>query len=254
MTNELHVPQKVQESWYTFPYHYIASMPPHFGVTKSYDWHLNYISAMTFLLEQIEAEPENGKIVDIGCGDGRFTRELGLRFPEARVTGIDYSHKAIQLARALNIGRQIAFEERNLVENPAEADNDVAILMEVYEHIEPSNADVFLRGVRDMLRPGGVLFLTVPHINHPLSPHHFRHFDSETLRGEVSAYFDVDFIKPFELMTARRKWLNRLLINRLFVLNHPALLARIFSYYMRTMFHCASEGECQRLYVRAVRR
>lgn len=254
MTKNLNAPQKVQESWYAFPYHYLASLPPHFGVAKAYDWHLNYVSAITFLLEQIAAETVRDAIVDIGCGDGRFTRELGLRFPEARVAGVDYSQKAIQLAQALNADLPIAFEARDLIDNPVEADNDLAILMEVYEHIEPSKTGTFLRGVHDMLRPGGVLLLTVPHVNQPIAPHHFRHFDSGTLRREISVYFDVDVIKPFELITARRTWLNRLLINRAFVLNHQGLLNWVFAYYMQTMFHCASEDQCQRLYLRAVRR
>ena len=254
MTHKLTETQQVQEGWYSFPYHYIGKLYPHFSAARAYDWHLNYASAIEFILDQVYAEKYRGKIVDIGCGDGRMTRELATRFPDARLTGIDYSQQAIRLASALNAGGSILFEARDLVDDPFEGDNDVAVLMEVYEHIEPDKADKFLRGVRDTLRSGGVLHLTVPHQNVPLSPHHFRHFDSDMLRREVSQYFDVEVVKPFERMSTRRKWINRILMNRYFILNHQGLLNRIFRYYMNTMFHCEREDQCQRLYIRAIRR
>lgn len=254
MTQEMQETQKVQESWYSFPYHYVTALPPQFGVARVYDWHLNYASAVTFLLDQIAAEDVRAKIIDIGCGDGRLTHELAKRFPDAQLTGIDYSHQAIRLAVALNAGGSMKFEVRDLIDDTLEEDNDVAVLMEVYEHIEPVKADAFLRGVRDTLKPGGVLHLTVPHLNLPLAPHHFRHFDSDVLRDEVAPYFDVDVIKPFERLSRKRRWVNRLLMNRFFILNHQGALNSVFRNYMSTMFHCDREDQCQRLYLRAIRR
>ena len=254
MNNSLKGAQQVQESWYSFPYHYVTSLPPHFGVARIYDWHLNYASTITFLLERIASDPALSSIIDIGCGDGRLTRELAKRFPEAQLTGIDYSQQAIRLASALNPNGSMNFEVHDLNKDLLKGNNDVAVLIEVYEHIEPENASMFLQGVRDTLRPGGILHLTVPHSNVPVAPHHFRHFDSELLRSEVSAHFEIDVIKPFERISSRRKWLNRLLINKFFILNHQGLLNRIFSYYMETMFHCDREDQCQRLYLRAIRR
>lgn len=254
MAHDLKDAQQVQESWYSFPYHYVTALPPKFSVARVYDWHLNYASAVTFLLDRIAAEDKREKIIDIGCGDGRLIHELVKRFPDAHLTGIDYSQQAIRLASALNASGSMSFEARDLIEDPFEGDNDVAVLMEVYEHIEPAKADTFLRGVRDTLRPGGVLHLTVPHRNLPLAPHHFRHFDSELLGREVSACFDVDVIKPFERMSSKRKWMNRLLMNRYFILNHQGALNSVFRNYMNTMFHCDREDQCQRLYLRAIRR
>ena len=254
MEHDLKDAQKVQESWYSFPYHYIATLPPNFGIARVYDWHLQYASAISYLLDRVADEPRRQKIIDIGCGDGRLTHELGKRFPDARLTGIDYSQQAISLASALNTNGSMSFEARDLIKDSFDADNDIAVMMEVYEHIEPADTAKFLRGVRDTLRPGGVLHLTVPHQNTPVAPHHFRHFDSKLLASEVSAYFDIDVIKPFERMSKRRKWINRLLINRYFILNHQGVLDRVYRYYMKTMFFCEREDQCQRLYLRAVRR
>ncbi|MBB3034382.1 class I SAM-dependent methyltransferase [Alteriqipengyuania lutimaris] len=254
MMHTLQDEQKVQESWYSFPYHYVSALPPQFGVARTYDWCLNYVSAITFLLDRIGAEESRSKIIDIGCGDGRLTHELAKRFPDSQLTGIDYSAQAIGLARALNSGANLRFEARDLIADPIEADNDAAALMEVYEHIEPSKADAFLRGVRDTLRPGGVLHLTVPHVNQPLAPHHFRHFTSSVLAAEISQYFEIEELKPFERISGKRRWMNRLLMNRFFVLNHQGALNAVFRHYMKTMFHCEGEDQCQRLYLRAIRR
>ena len=94
-------PQQAQEGFYRFPYHYIASLPPRFGVSRIDGWHLNYVSAVMFLLRQISLEQRLERIIDIGCGDGRFTQELAKKFPGSSVTGLDYSQKAIGLAQAM---------------------------------------------------------------------------------------------------------------------------------------------------------
>src|SRR5690606_26877873 len=93
-------PQQVQEEFYRFPYHYIASMPPKFGVSRIDSWHLNYVSAMAYILEQIASEGRAERIIDVGCGDGRFTQEIARVFPGSSVKGLDYSERAILLANA----------------------------------------------------------------------------------------------------------------------------------------------------------
>lgn len=247
-------PQRVQEDFYRFPYHYISSLPPNFAFSRIDDWHLNYVSAVVFLLQQISLEENLVSIVDVGCGDGRFTQELAKKFPLAKIKGMDYSQKAIGLARAMNNAEQVDFEARDLLTEPVDMDFDVAVLMEVYEHIDPAHAVRFLGGVRDTLRRGGVLHMTVPHVNCPVSPHHFRHFDIETLTREVSEFFDVKEVVPFEKVTSLRRWLYRILANRYFVLNHQKTLNRIFDMYMKKWFVCSHERQCQRIYMRAVRR
>ena len=45
--------------------------------------------------------------------------------------------------------------------------------------------------------------------------------------------------------------LDRLLCNRLFVLNNSRILNAIYKYHKRNLFVCDAEAECQRLYLEA---
>lgn len=254
MPNNMQEQQLVQESWYDFPYHYLTGIPPKFGVARFYDWHLNYASAIDFLLEKIGNDKKRASVVDIGCGDGRLTSELAQRFPDARVAGIDYSERAIGLAKALNARSNIEFVACDLIADPRKDTFDIAVLMEVYEHIEPAKGEAFLHSVKDLMAADGVLHLTVPHVNMPTDPHHFRHFDAATIRAELEKFFTVEEVIPFEKISKKRRWLNRILANKIFILNHDSLLNCVFKYYKSNLFYCSSEAQCQRLYVRAVRR
>jgi hypothetical protein len=48
--------------------------------------------------------------------------------------------------------------------------------------------------------------------------------------------------------------IRSLLVNRLFILNHKRLLRAIYQYHKSHLFFCASESECQRIFVQAVTR
>ncbi|MDC0376153.1 class I SAM-dependent methyltransferase [Pelagibacteraceae bacterium] len=55
-----------------------------------------------FILNEIKKDDQSIKsIVDVGCGDGRITKELSETFNTKKILGIDYSSKAINLAKAL---------------------------------------------------------------------------------------------------------------------------------------------------------
>ena len=246
---------EAQEAEYWFPYHYVAQMPAR-GFAEHFvdEWGINYISTIDFLLSEV-ARLNASSIVDIGCGDGRLTREIAARFDVPRCIGIDYSQRAICLAKAMN--HDIPEQRLSFVAADITAPDvnlgafDVAILMEVFEHIPPCAAPDFLRGVRKLMRPGGRLLLTVPHTNKPVEYKHFQHFDAASIRAWLSPHFTVLRVLPFEKRCLARKVVTSLLSNRFFILNNRRALSFIYRYYMRRLFHCDSEKQCQRLYVEA---
>jgi len=54
------------------------------------------------LLEHIR--PENKRLLDVGCGEGRFGRFLLTNAPVMKYTGVDFTEKLLQYARAGHAG------------------------------------------------------------------------------------------------------------------------------------------------------
>ena len=138
--------QDLQEREYWFPYHYIASFQPNFGHCFLDTWSMCYVSTIEFILEEL-ALVEPGSIIDVGCGDGRLSREVARHFPQLPVLGVDVSSKAIALARAMNTDvENLRFSETDITKSRPEHPFEVAVLMEVLEHIPPSDIAAFVAG------------------------------------------------------------------------------------------------------------
>lgn len=215
-------------------------------------WGINYISTIEFILSKISDSPPES-LIDIGCGDGRLAHEIHLRFPNIKVRGVDYSKRAINLAIAMNQEEHaLDFEQLDITKiNPIEK-YDSAVLMEVFEHIPPNEAIGFLSGVHNSIKPGGVLYLTVPHSNKEVEYKHFQHFTADSITQNLSRFFYISDIIPFEKNNWLRQFFNLLLCNRLFILNNRFLLKVIYRLYKNHLFHCSNEKQCQRLFVRAI--
>jgi cyclopropane fatty-acyl-phospholipid synthase-like methyltransferase len=245
--------QDLQDLEYSFPYHYVSQMPDTGFVQHFVDtWGINYISTIEMMLEAL-GQLDIQNVIDIGCGDGRLAREIHRRFRDLDVVAVDRSTRAISLAQAMNHDLpRIEFKAVDIATLASDRQFDAAILMEVYEHIPLEETHGFLAGVRRILKQGGVLLVTVPHSNKPLEYKHFQHFTGDTLIRDLSEHFEILELKPFERKSLMRSLLNRLLCNRLFVLNHAPTLRWLYAFYRRFLFSCKSEKQCQRLFVKAV--
>ena len=247
--------QSIQEEEYSFPYHYISQFLGG-GFTQHFSdsWGINYVSTIEFLLDRISGCSPTS-IVDIGCGDGRFTRELACRFGGARLCGVDYSEKAINLARAMNQDKpDIEFMACDITRSRDLQGFDAAVLMEVLEHIPLQSVALFLGSVRRLLKDSGHLYITVPHVNKSLEEKHYQHFSIHSLEQQLGDEFSIVDIIPFERRALARRLVSALLANRLFVLNNRRLLSLVYKWYKEHLFDCRGEQDCQRLYVEAVPR
>jgi len=255
MTNDLTIEQSYQEDEYWFPYHYVTQFKK--NQFKHYfldTWSINYCSTIEFLLQKVDADPGT-RIVDIGCGDGRFSRELALAFQFSTVVGIDYSKRAIALASAMNPDiPNLKFQSLDITKKHSLEPFDIAVLMEVFEHLPMKDAGSFMESVRALLKDSGVLILTVPHENKSLEYKHFQHFSIEKIVDYLRPYFDIAEVVPFERISWRRGLILKILSNRLFILNNPRLLSIIYRWYKGNLFFCSSEKECQRIFVKVVAR
>lgn len=249
----LEITQTAQEDEYRFPYHYVSTMPDlvfsqHFVDT----WGINYISTIEFILSKIcETPPES--LIDIGCGDGRLAREIHLKFPNTKVLGVDYSARAINLAKAMNPDyHDLDFKQLDITKTKLPNRYESAVLMEVFEHIPLDEAIEFLSGVHRLIKPDGILYLTVPHTNKGVEYKHFQHFTSDSITQYLGNFFYISEIIPFEKNCRLRRLFNLLLCNRLFILNSRFLLKAMYRIYKNHLFHCNHEKQCQRLFVKAI--
>ena len=218
-----------------------------YAVLQSHDSEINILTYNHIFKLIKHLNPQS--IIDIGCGEGRLTRELHLKFKNSVVHGVDYSIKSINMAKALNSDMNIDFFAKNIIEDSLKRTYDVATLMEVYEHIPPEISNDFLSGIHKLLNNEGILHLTVPHKNVLVSAHHFRHFSVKSLVTELEPYFDIIEVMPFERISIKRKWLMKLFINKFFILNHKTLTTKLYNYYKSSLFYVQKEDQCQRIYI-----
>jgi ubiquinone/menaquinone biosynthesis C-methylase UbiE len=95
------------------------------------------------------------RILDLGCGTGRFSQALATRF-DAEVVAVDPSHKMLEIARGKSHEPRVRYEEGRAEAIPLEAASADMIFTSMTFHHFADRALVG-RECRRVLRPGGVL-------------------------------------------------------------------------------------------------
>jgi len=156
-------------------------------------------------------------VLDAGCGDGLFSRRL----QEAgyRVSGIDFSERAIGFARILAPGAAFeVLDVRALAAEPAfEHRFDAAVLVEVLEHVAPADHARVLAGLFRTVRPGGCLVVTVPSVHlKPVNRWHYKHFTLTECRDLLAAagFTVTDIVGQRRPSVLWSPWFWRLVQNR----------------------------------------
>lgn len=246
------VQQIKQDTEYDFPYHHIPKFRNYFLPLEVWGWSKNYTSAIEFLLQEIKKESLNIKtIFDIGCGDGRLTKELNSEFKNINTVGIDYSSKAIGLATAMN--PDIEFHNIDITLQNSNLHCDAVTLIEVFEHIHQDQCIKFVESISGILNENGILYLTVPHINVPISKKHFQHFDVATLKMYFEKTFAFEDIQYIQKNSFFLRVLNKLMHNNLYVIKNRKLNTLFYNYYKKYHFH-ASKNNCERIYIKLRKR
>ena len=103
--------------------------------------------------------PREGKVLEIGCGGGRFLRALrGVR-PELELVGTDVSKSAMEHMRRLDPGIEARLTTSDAVPG-ADGEFAAVLVIDVLEHVtDPAR---MLDEIHRVLRPGGIFHLHVP--------------------------------------------------------------------------------------------
>ena len=174
------------------------------------------------------------RVLDLGCGTGAFAVELA---EHGEPVGADMSRLALDFARSRGSFGLVQADGSAL---PFQSESfDAAIGLDVFENIEADLAAI--TECARVLRPGGVLVLTVPAFRtlwgpHDVALHHFRRYRRREVRDRLVAAgltpvrlsYSVFFLFPLVLLIrlfekGRRgpaeaslptvpRWLNSLLI------------------------------------------
>ena len=121
---------------------------------------------LTFNLKKYTLE-ENGKMLDVGCGEGRHIFGVMQNFPKMSCIGLDMDIPSIKKAEEGNEYFKSISETRtrffkgSAYEIPFEDNSfDLIICSEVLEHLHEYNAA--LNEMFRVLKPGGKLYASVP--------------------------------------------------------------------------------------------
>ena len=171
--------QTVQEEEYVFPYHYNDIQPENFC-------NIDHLSVLR-TIKKILAPFEGQKLLDAGCGDGRFCYEL--RDENINIVGVDYSERALAFAVAFN--PLVDFRREDLSNLPFEKEFDVITLVEVLEHIPLDKTEQARDSLWRALKDDGRMIISVPSTNQPLSTKHYQHFTKEILVEYLGSKFKL---------------------------------------------------------------
>lgn len=150
------------------------------------------------------------KVIEHGCGTGFVLAELQRIFPQAEVTGADLFAEGLAFARRRFAGTLLQVDVLNAGFKEA---FDAAGFFDVLEHLDD---DVMvLRALREQLRPGGVLLVTVPaHMalwsDYDVTACHRRRYSGRQLTARLAeAGFRVEYCTQFMSVLFPLMWVKR---------------------------------------------
>lgn len=118
-----------------------------------------------FFKKYIYCGNRNFKILDFGCGDGKYFPYFKKLFHEANIYGIEISD--IRVARCKKVGWINVQKIKALEKIPFENNFfDIINFDQVIEHIKSEEVNFYLKEFKRILKPGGKMIVMTP--NYPI--------------------------------------------------------------------------------------
>jgi len=139
---------KIRRSEYKKRGDYHKKLDPHWS------YYPTYLAKKKFVLDILEREPKNSKILDMGCGEGVFIEELVSRgFKNVEGIDLNYSSKLVKRGDILNT----SFPENQF---------DIILFLDVIEHLSFIDQERALAEIRRILKDDGKLIISIPNLAH----------------------------------------------------------------------------------------
>lgn len=106
----------------------------------------------------LEAVPQGGTVVDLGCGDGSLLLAMRRERPDTRLLGVDIAVSATQRARLEQA--DIGVMESSVEDAHLPNDVSLVVMNQVIEHLW--DVDACMEKVKSCLRPGGMFSVCTP--------------------------------------------------------------------------------------------
>lgn len=236
---------KAQNALYNFPYHYLPQNID-LKVTKPFRihyWLYDYLFIVNYLVNKV-SKFEYKKLLDFGCGDGRFVNDI--KKTKKNIYGYEISEQASLFFKAFN-------PEIKLIQNLKELSNykgffDIINFSEVIEHIPDEQIKENIDVIYESLNDNGFLIVTAPHENLPVHKKHYRHYNSTNLLKnfddskfeliEKNFFFKINFLRTF---------IRKMFFNRFFIINSNFLYK--FYYHINKFFFFSEENNCETIFL-----
>jgi 2-polyprenyl-3-methyl-5-hydroxy-6-metoxy-1,4-benzoquinol methylase len=155
---------------------------------QHYWWHkgkLRLIEALYDKFVPSEIKNKKVKILEVGCGTGEVLKLLS-RWGD--VKGIDISKEALDACRRKGFKNLVQGDINELNLRNEYGSYDLVICLDVLEHVQEDLSA--LKEMNKLLRPGGILMLTVPAYKflwstHDEALHHKRRYHSLEIKTKV---------------------------------------------------------------------
>ena len=226
-----------QAGQYEFPYHWLPQEDPLPLPGRFLWWPYEYIAILSTVRELcLGLQPR--KVLEVGCGDGRLAHDL-LSSGIDEYIGLDLVEPALLFARAFNYAYRDRAAFLNVRAEDLEVGSfDLAVAMETFEHIPDQEIKPLVAALSDRLNPGGHLVVSVPTTNVPLHHKHERHYDLNLLHEHFDDEFELVGSRFVHRLGNETEFIRRLVVNKLFMTLHPAVVRWSFRRYERDCMHC----------------
>lgn len=141
-------------------------------------------------LDFVRNQKKDIRILDAGCGDGRFLGYL-QELDFTHLTGTDYSERALYFARLFLPGATLEHADLTVSLPFADETFDAIFLIETLEHIKPELVSRVIQNLSRILKPQGTFIISVPSTNQSTTPghKHYQHFSPQSLQEELRPFF-----------------------------------------------------------------